>query len=204
MISFLKLPARLSFPSNVRTYAIHKRHFPRPTSKRPERPPPKIKDPLTAPNAARHSIGPNLTFIYRPPPTAPSPFSLTTAPASPLLIPGKPLSTAAAEESQAVGPSSLPPPLLNKSKVSERNLTTEQIEKMKDLRIKNPGHWTQSRLAKRFGCSMRFVSIAAPLSKDLQRQALANRDQKHEEKRSKWGERKATAVVIRQKRRSLW
>src|SRR5262245_7455973 len=51
-----------------------------------ERPPYRAPDPLVHnPDAKVTMLEQDLTFIHRPPPTALTPFSLTTAPASPLL-----------------------------------------------------------------------------------------------------------------------
>lgn len=190
---FVKLSAGRSLPNAIRTYA----------TRRPERPPPKIKDPLSvAPNATHYNVAPNLTFIHRPPPSAPSPYSLTTAPASPLLNPLKATITLAV--SQESSPSSLPPPLWRKPKGSQKMVNQEQIEQMRRLRVMNPQKWTQKKLAEEFGCSTNFVGIAAPLPKALQKSALASRDEEHEARRARWGERKSTFVAIRQKRKTLW
>ncbi|KIJ54410.1 hypothetical protein M422DRAFT_222020 [Sphaerobolus stellatus SS14] len=192
MSSLLKTPVRFTRSFAFRTYA----------TRRPERPPSKIKDPLQAPNAKHYEIGPNLTFIHRHPPTAPTPFSLSTAPASPLLQPLKP--SIPLELGEAPKPDSLPPLLWREPKGPQKKLDQVQIEKMKQLRAEDPLKWTQHKLAERFGCSAAFVSIVAPLSKLAQREALARRDEKHEEKKRSWGERKATIVAIRKKRKSLW
>ncbi|KAH0831916.1 hypothetical protein J3R83DRAFT_12799 [Lanmaoa asiatica] len=65
--------------SRCRTYA----------TRRPEKPPARFPDPLrNNPNAVVTPLeGDKLTFIHRPPPSAPSPHSTTLDPASPLLRP---------------------------------------------------------------------------------------------------------------------
>ena len=191
MASFVKSPARFTRPYAIRTYA----------TRRPERPPPKIKDPLLAPNATHYKVTENVTFIHRPPPSAPTPFSLSTAPASPLLSPLKP--TIPLDLPQSVSTSPLPPPVW-KPKGSKKVLDKRQIEVIKSIRAENPTKWTQGRIAKRFGCTRDFVGLIAPLNTTQQRIALEARDNAHEAKRRGWGERKATYVAIRQKRKSLW
>lgn len=179
----MKLSLRIPLLATTRTYA----------TRRAERPPPKIKDPLLSPHVTHHQITPDLTFIHRPPPTAPTPFSLTTAPSSPLLSP---------PSSSTAGP--LPPLTKCLHNKLDAKLTEEQIEEMKRLRAADPLTYTRQRLATQFGCSPLFVPIVAPLSKTERRKALERRDHEHEANRSQWGERKEMVVAIRKKRRSLW
>ncbi|KAJ2978638.1 hypothetical protein NUW54_g11257 [Trametes sanguinea] len=70
-----RLPLSLRLPFS-RSYA----------TRLPERPPYRAPDPLrNNPHATYQELADkNLTFIHRPPPTAPSPLSYTTSPASPL------------------------------------------------------------------------------------------------------------------------
>lgn len=187
----MKLPLRLALPSTTRRYA----------TRRPERPPSKIKDPLISPNAVHHQIAPDLTFIHRPPPTAPSPFSLTTAPSSPLLLPSTPSPSYEASTSKTAG---LPPPIQKPRKGPETKLSDEQIEDIRRLRAADPVEHTRAKLAKQFGCLPAYIPMIAPLSKAEMRKALARRDQEHEANRNRWGERKEMVVAIRKKRRSLW
>lgn len=184
-MSSLSLIRRWCLPVSARGYA----------TRRPEKPPSKLKDPLDAPNAVHYKISPNLTFVHRPPPTAPSPYSLTTAPVSPLLQPvsGTPSSEA-----------SLPPRLQKPTPAPEHQLTPEQIEEVRRLRNEDPVTWTRQKLAKKFGCKACYISMIAPLDKQTHRALLAERDAGHEQNRSRWGENKATARAIRRKRRSLW
>ncbi|KAF8582806.1 hypothetical protein K439DRAFT_1617940 [Ramaria rubella] len=182
----------IAFYSAVRRYA----------TRRPERPPLKIKDPLwSSSNATLHQITPELTFIHRPPPTAPSPFSLTTAPSSPLLLPPKPLLSLDASSPNTIG---IPPPVWKPREQRETKLTEEQIAEIRRLRESDPLTHTRNKLAKQFGCVPSYIPMIAPLSKTEMHNALARRDQIHEANRSRWGERKAMVVAIRQKRRTLW
>lgn len=163
-------------------------------TRRPEKPPPKLKDPLNAANATHYKIGPNLTFVHRPPPTAPSPYSLTAAPASPLLTPA----------SGTNPDKSLPPRLWKDAPSPQSQLTFEQIEEIKRLRNEDPAVWTRQKLAKKFGCKACYIPMIAPLDKSTHREVLAGRDAEHEHNRSRWGENKATARAIRQKRKTMW
>ncbi|KAF9267533.1 hypothetical protein L218DRAFT_693852 [Marasmius fiardii PR-910] len=65
--------------------------YPRPKPGTSERPPYRAPDPLINNPVATVTSLPedDLTFIHRPPPTSPSPFSYTTNPVSPLLQPKK-------------------------------------------------------------------------------------------------------------------
>jgi hypothetical protein len=168
-------------------------------TRRPERPQQKIKDPLdNAPNATRFEIqDKKFTFIQRTPPSAPTPFSLTTAPASPLLNP--------ASSSPSTAPTNaLPPPLWNEPSKTHRILSEADIDQIRALRSRDPHTNTAGKLAAQFGCSSKFVAMVAPLSKDLKQDRLRLRDEEHDDARSKWGARKQLVKEIRAKRRSLW
>lgn len=182
-----------SSPSTVRRWCLRlgTRGY---ATRRPEKPPPKLKDPLSAANATHYKIGPNLTFVHRPPPTAPSPYSLTVAPASPLLKPAP----------ETNSDKSLPPRLWKDAQSQQTQLTPEQIEEIKRLRNEDPTVWTRQKLAKKFGCKACYIPMIAPLDKSTHREVLAGRDTEHEHNRSRWGENKATARAIRQKRKSMW
>ena len=186
----MKITLRIALLGTVRRYA----------TRRPERPPPKIKDPLLSPNAVHHQVAPNLSFIHRSPPTAPTPFSLSTAPSSPLLLP-LPLPSSDASTSNKAG---LPPPTQKPRKKPEAKLTNEQIGEIRRLREADPTLHTRQKLARQFGCLPSYIPMVAPLSKVEMRKALARREQEHEANRSRWGEQKAMVVAIRKKRRSLW
>jgi hypothetical protein len=211
-----------------------RRHFVRPRAK--------IRDPLAAAPSTELSYPSltetqgisedaesqkKLTFIHRPPPTSPSPHSMITAPASPLLR--KPTSHSKtyqgivklypsrapvitmdgnpALHGTPVSGSSLsqqagdePPLLRNYPHARSRHLTEEKLTQMRELRAKNPELYTRSRLAKMFNCSPVFVSMAAPLPKD----ALKRVWREQAEQKQGWTWRKQLAREMREKRRALW
>ena len=175
------------------------------------RPLPRPKDPLSSSRiAVTHEIAPGITFIHRPPPTAPTPHSLTTAPSSPLLQkpttspdPGSSLSPASLQLHEVGSPrppDSLPPVLGLGPPEKRYHLTPVQVEEMRSLRASDPETYTVSVLAKRFDCSRAFVQITAPAS-NARRAAL---DEDLVKQKAGWGHRKRLQREIRQKRRSFW
>lgn len=177
-----RLPIRsLSF---VRSYA----------TRLPERPPYRAPDPLKDnPHATYESLSEDLTFIRRPPPTAESPESYTVSPASPLLKP------------QASTPTGeLPPVLFPRKSPEPPRMSKELIEKMRELRRKDPAAWTAGKLAKEFGCTQSFVRMWASLKKPERRKALARRDVEHDANREKWGDKRLMQKDIRLKRKEFW
>ncbi|KAF8798759.1 hypothetical protein BYT27DRAFT_7122484 [Phlegmacium glaucopus] len=176
----------------VRHYAPK---YPRPrpgTSERPAYHPP---DPLiNNPKAAVKTLEEdNLTFIHRPPPTAPSPYSLTTAPASPLLRPATPHVE-----------SHLPPVLRRPPSTEPPRMSDEKIEKMRNLRLSNPTVYSRGKLAKMFNCTQAFVAQMAALKKPQRKALIRIRDERHERNREKWSEKHALVKAIRAKRREMW
>lgn len=183
MFARTRLPLR---PALSRSYA----------NRLPTRPPPRGPDPLlNNPHAAYKDLPDNLTFIHRPPPSAASPESYITAPASPLLT--------TTNATKATKRGDLPPPLHSK-KPSPQRMSDADIEKMRSLRQKNPTEWTAGKLAKEFNCTQMFVRLMAPLKKSQRRVALARRDADHEEYRARWGEKAWLTKEIRAKRREFW
>lgn len=163
------------------------------SSRLPERPPYRAPDPLTSDSNVVHQPLPNdLTFIHRPPPTAPSPFSYTTSPSSPLLRPRE------ASTSGAL------PPTLRSGKPEPERLSDEQVARLRKLRAEDPAKWTRGRLAKEFGCTTSFVMHVAALKPADRKKAKALRDAEHEKARSQWGEKKSMVREIRKKRREFW
>jgi Mitochondrial ribosomal protein subunit L20 len=155
----------------------------------------KHPDPLlNNPNAVTTSLSQDLTFIHRPPPSAPTPHSYTVNPSSPLLR-TEPLPS-------SVG-SALPPPL-EKPKSKPPQLQEDEIAKIQRLRMENPARHTRRELANSFGCSPAFVSYVAPLNRSEKRAALAKRDREHEKARARWGEKAALVREIRRKRKEFW
>ena len=171
------------------------------------RPLPRPKDPLSTSKAAViNEIAPGITFIHRPPPTAPTPHSLTTAPSSPLLQ--KPTTSPDSESSSSpASPGSsrsetatLPPVLRSGPPEKRYHLTPAQVAEMRSLRASDPETYTVSVLAKQFDCSRAFVQITAPAS-NTRRTSL---DADLAEQKAGWGHRKRLQREIRQKRHSFW
>ena len=180
--------------SLVRHYAPK---YPRPKPGTSERPAYRPSDPLiNNPKAAVKTFEEdNLTFIHRPPSTAPSPHSLTTAPASALLCPATP---------HAEPPQPLPPVLRQPASKEIPRMSDEQIEKMRYLRFSNPTVYSRGKLAKMFHCTQAFVAQMAALHKPQRKALIRIRDQRHEKHREKWSEKHALVKAIRAKRRELW
>ena len=152
-------------------------------------------DPLTNnPNAVSTSLPEDLTFIHRPPPSAPTPHSYTVNPSSPLLR---------TEPQTSLPVSALPPPLKNAT-LAHPCLPEDKISEIQQLRMENPEFYTRSRLANAFGCSPSFVSYVAPLNPSQQHAALAKRDREHEKARTGWGEKAALIREMRRKRKEFW
>lgn len=192
---FMPMQQRLALPlSFVRNYITRRARAPTGTA---ERPPYRAPDPLANnPNVAVKSLGDDLTFIHRPPPTAPTPFSLTTAPASPLLRPRP-----------SLGCRDIPlPPFLRPS--AERpepgRVSEETIREIRLLRHSKPRVYSRGRLAKMFGCTETFVARVAALRKPERKALVKEREARHERVREGWGERKGMVRAVRAKRREYW
>ena len=178
----------------VRYYAPK---YPRPKPGTAERPAYHPPDPLiNNPKAAVKTFEEeNLTFIHRPPPTAPSPYSLTTAPASPLLRPSASL----------VEPLPPLPPVLRQPPSKEiPRMSDKQIEKLRYLRLSKPTVYSRGKLAKMFNCTSSFVAQMARLKKPLRKALIRIRNLEHEKHREKWSEKHALVKAIRAKRREMW
>ncbi|KAI0308589.1 mitochondrial ribosomal protein subunit L20-domain-containing protein, partial [Amylostereum chailletii] len=162
-----KLPSTATATLSCRSYA----------TRLPQKPPMRHPDPLlNNPNATTSSLPGDLTFIHRPPPTSPSPLSLTTDPASPLL-------KAASTSSQAT---KLPPPLRAPSN-QQPQMSDEDIVEMKRLRASNPTFYTRKRLSEQFNCTPSFVGLMARLSTSDHRAVQQKLEQTHEDVRAQWG-----------------
>lgn len=185
-----RLASGLTF---TRTYATR---FLRPKPGTSERPPYRPTDPLV--NNPKAAVTPledgELTFIHRPPPTAPSPYSLSTAPSSPLLW---------ASPTPQDGPL---PPFIRPSadKIQPGRVSDQDLEKIRKLRHSNPSMYSRGKLAKMFGCTESFIGAVAALKKPQRTSLIKLRDQKHEEARGKWSEKKSIVRAVRAKRRTLW
>lgn len=89
-------------------------------------------------------------------------------------------------------------PLINNNKQTiAKKLSEAEIAELRQLRESDPTTWTRSKLAKKFGCSELFVSIAAPSSKTA---AVAT----EEAVVSNHGYRRRLITQERQKRKALW
>ena len=207
----------------VRNYATTRLRV---DKRRPERPPHRPPDPLANinnnnPNAVVSKLKDDetLTFIHWRPPTAPSPFSLTTAPVSPLLRPSPllstPPSTIAADPAAAA--TTMPrtrrplPPLLRPSAEAAQNqhqererLSDEAVAEIRRLRRTHPEEYSRGRLAKMFGCTQAFVAAVAALPKPMRKRMVRKRDEGHARARAQWGERREEIRATRQRRRAEW
>jgi len=179
----------------------------------PARPPYRPPDPLTDnPNAIVSKLNDDdsLTFIHRQPPTAPSPFSLSTAPVSPLLRPSPLLSTSPSTITAAKPATRLPPLLRPSAEAAEKQheererLSDEAVAEIRRLRRSNPEEYTRGRLAKMFGCTQGFVAGVAALRKPLRKRMVRKREEEHGKARSQWGERKELVRETRRLRRGEW
>lgn len=87
-------------------------------------------------------------------------------------------------------------PLINKP-TTFKKLSESEIKELRQLRESDPSTWTRSKLAKKFGCSELFVSMAAPTNA-----AVAAEDQVAAV--AKHGYRRKLISQERQKRKALW
>ncbi|EIW80937.1 hypothetical protein CONPUDRAFT_82054 [Coniophora puteana RWD-64-598 SS2] len=160
----------------------------------PGKPQSRVPDPLSASSAEVTALEDNLTFVHRPPPSAPTPFSTTLAPASPLLRP------ASADSNAAV------PPLLRPSAYAPapERLSDEAIQRIRELRAEDPEKWSCNKLAALFGCKPYLVSKVAALPKKQRREKRKEVEREHEQERATWGDRKSVQREIRKKRRDFW
>ncbi len=159
----------------------------------PERPPARAPDPLrNNPHAVYKDLPENVTFIHRPPPTAPSPLSYTTSPASPLLQPSA---------APVDGPL---PPTLRKDKGEKPPVSEEDIARIRQLRREDPETWTRGRLAAEFNCTQWFVGKITSLKRADRKKVVAKVEEAHAANRDKWGERKKLQADIRRKRKEFW
>jgi hypothetical protein len=93
------------------------------------------------------------------------------------------------------------PPLLKPYPHNKtRHLSEKDLAKMRQLRLKNPGLYSRSRLAKMFNCSSIFVGMVAP----LEREKLKEVWKEQEEQKMGWTWRKQLVRESRVKRRMLW
>lgn len=183
-----RLTASTSF---VRNYATRHR---RPKPGTSERPPMRVADPLVNnPKAVVTTLeDEDLTFIHRPPPTAPSPFSLSTNPTSPLLRPPVPVTSAPL------------PPLVRKEIPTPDRASDKVVAEIRRLRRSDPNTYTRLKLAEMFGVSSNFVGAIAALKSSARRARFRIDAEKQAKLRENWSEKKITARAIRAKRQQFW
>ncbi|KAI8047139.1 mitochondrial ribosomal protein subunit L20-domain-containing protein [Gilbertella persicaria] len=87
-------------------------------------------------------------------------------------------------------------PLLHKA-TPKQKLSEAEINELRQLRESDPISWTRSKLAKKFGCSELFISMAAPL-----KSPIAAKDQTASV--AKHGYRRKLITQERENRRALW
>jgi len=180
----------------TRTYATKLNKWPRPKPGTAERPAYHAPDPLiNNPQAVVTALpDEDLTFIHRPPPTAPSPYSLTTNPVSPLLRPRHPKEQIP-----------LPPPSRPKyGKEPLPRASAQSILEIKRLRALDPDRYTCGVLARKFNVTRGFVQAIAALKKSQRRAKRREQELVAETAREKWSEKKTTLMLIKSKRRELW
>ncbi|KAJ7254370.1 mitochondrial ribosomal protein subunit L20-domain-containing protein [Mycena haematopus] len=179
-----------------RTYATKLNKWPRPKPGTAERPAYHAPDPLlNNPQAVVTSLpDEDLTFIHRPPPTAPSPYSLTTNPVSPLLRPRSPKENIP-----------LPPPSRQKYvQPALPRASAQTILEIKRLRALDPDRYTCGVLASKFNVTRGFVQAIAALKKSQRRAKRREQELVAGAARAKWSEKKTTLMLIKAKRRELW
>ena len=157
------------------------------------RPPSKTRDPLR--DGSLEQITPELTFIHRPPPTAPSPYSLTSAPSSPLLRPP----SASSVSNTPIFDADLPPALPKTPQPTPR-LGADEIAEIQRLRAEDPATNTRLKLARQFGCNPVFISMVAPLPKDKYEEVQRIKA----DKAARWSESKTTIKALRRARKEYW
>ncbi|KAF8208841.1 hypothetical protein K438DRAFT_1917215 [Mycena galopus ATCC 62051] len=177
------------FPSIfTRGYATKLNKWPRPKPGTAERPAYHAPDPLL-----NNSQAVDLTFIHRPPPTAPSPYSLTTNPVSPLLRPRSPKENLP-----------LPPPSRPKyAKEPLPRASTQTILEIKRLRALDPDRYTCGVLATKFKVTRGFVQAVAALKKSQRNAKRRAQEVIAETERAKWSEKTTTLRLIKAKRRNF-
>ncbi|KAJ6619509.1 mitochondrial ribosomal protein subunit L20-domain-containing protein [Mycena sp. CBHHK59/15] len=176
-------------------YACYATKWPRPKPGTAERPAYHAPDPLiNNPKAVVTELpDEELTFIHRPPPTAPSPFSYSTNPVSPLLQPRAP------QEDVPL------PPLFSRSdRAPLLRASLETMTEIRRLRALDPDRYTVRMLAKRFKVAPNFVSAIAALKKTQRRAKRQAYNLQVEKAREGWSERRVTQKMIQVKRRELW
>ncbi|KAI2624978.1 mitochondrial ribosomal protein subunit L20-domain-containing protein [Hypoxylon sp. NC1633] len=153
-----------------------------------------------APDSSFRSSSEKPQVIFNPPSSSPNiyhtPFKF--------LPPTDPRRQANLEQllpSSSSSPESLPPlpPTAFKPHEPKYNVTLEEVEQIRELRLQDPAQWTVTKLAKRFECDKYFIMmcVSAP---DEHRALAATR---LGNVKSHWGTIRAGARQERKKRKSL-
>ncbi|KAF7982946.1 hypothetical protein HWV62_25252 [Athelia sp. TMB] len=162
---------------------------------RAHKPPARPVDPLTAATTTKTLDDGELTFIHRPPPTAPTPHSTTIAPASPLLRP----------PTVTKGEVRLPPLLRPSAYVRPPpRLSDEKLAEMQRLRASDPEKYTRGKLASMFGCTSHFVALKAALPPSERKKKVKAFVEGREAIKEGWGHRKKLIREIAAKRKTFW
>jgi len=169
------------------SFTVAKRFYPA------VKPPVKRPDPLRDVPAQKLDGG-NLTFYHRPPPSSPSPYSMSTAPASPLL---RPPSTPVNLQPAPISDPSAPPALKPLPEPKKHHITEAAAVEMRRLRAEG---WSRLAVARKFKCSPILVSIVAPAPK----QKYSEHWENMEKVKEGWGPRKRVLREVRAKRKEFW
>ena len=157
------------------------------------KPPVKRPDPLRDVPAQKLDGG-NLTFYHRPPPSSPSPYSMSTAPASPLL---RPPSTPVNLHPAPISDPRAPPALKPLPEPKRHHITEAEAVDMRRLRAEG---WSRLGVARKFKCSPVLVSIVAPAAREKYHEHW----EKMEKVKDGWGPRKRVLREVRAKRKEFW
>ncbi|KAJ2040144.1 hypothetical protein IW146_008490 [Coemansia sp. RSA 922] len=94
----------------------------------------------------------------------------------------------------------LPPPVREYKPVQRKELTDELRHALVKLRSEDPGHWTVSKLAKKFDVPAQVVLMLAPCPKWRRAEIQQQADSEWE----KMGYKKRLIKINRLRRRMLW
>jgi hypothetical protein len=157
---------------------------------------------FSAPQQAESDV-----IIFNPPSAAPSVFHTPfkfLPPSDPRRAEG--LATFISEEGTEAeaNPALLPEVPLDRNSWATRgepqyNVSFEEAMEIKRLRDEDPYTWTVHKLAKKFGCSPRFVVQCAPAKKEYREE----QDKQLEAVKMKWGQKKLKARADKEKRKVL-
>lgn len=130
--------------------------------------------------------------VHNPPSSIPTPYQTPSA----FLPPNDPRKSA--PWNQVKHNTSTMPALSERPK--SYNLTQAEVLEIQRLRQENPEKWTRKELAKKFGCSKFFISIASNTTVERQ----AEMDRRLEIIKSTWTQHRTDARSDRERRREIW